>query len=140
MIAAMDWIRTWFDVRWLTAAVVALLVVLVSTHIPQEMMPQALQVHLLDKVEHVVAYGTLALLFLLSFRRPPGVKVMLVILLVGAMVGALDEVTQPWVNRIASSLDVAADVIGIALVCILFWAVQFFRRERTERSTPVSNS
>ena len=140
MIVTMSLIRTWFDVRWLTVAVVALFVVLGLPHIPQEMMPKSLQVHLLDKVEHVVAYGMLAFLFLLSFRRPPGVKAMLVVLLVGALVGALDEMTQPWVNRIASSLDVAADVIGIALVCILFLAMQFFRRERTERSTSVSNS
>jgi len=134
----MNLIRTWFDVRWLTAAVVALFVVLVSTHIPQEMMPKSLQVHLLDKVEHVVAYGMLAFLFLLSFRRPPGVKAMLVILLAGAMVGALDETTQPWVNRIASWLDFAADLIGIAIACVFFLVMRLCRREKALHSVTSS--
>ncbi len=140
MIAAMDWIRRWFDSRWLMAAIVALLVVLVSTHIPQELMREPLQVRLLDKVEHIAAYGAVALLFLLSFRRPPGVKTMLIVLAVGAAVGGLDEKTQPWVNRIASWSDLAADVIGIALACLLFVAMQSFRRERPGRSASVPNS
>lgn len=130
MIAVMNLIRTRFEVRWLTVAVAALLTVLTLTHIPQEMMPKPLQVHLLDKAEHTVAYGILAFLFLLSLRRPPGVKAMLAILLVGMLVGALDELTQPWVNRIASWLDFAADVIGIAFACIVFVLMQLGRREK----------
>ena len=130
MIAVMNSIRTWFDVRWLRGAVAALLFVLTLTHIPQEMMPESLSVHLLDKAEHFAAYGVLTLLFLFSFRRPPGVKAMLLVLLVGAMVGALDELTQPWVNRIASWLDFAADVIGIAIGCAAFLVMRLCRREK----------
>lgn len=138
MIAVMNSIRIWFDVRWLMAAVAALLVVLTLTHIPQEMMPKPLSVHLLDKAEHAVAYGVLAFLFLLSFRRPPGVKAMLVILLAGAMVGALDETTQPWVNRIASWFDFAADLIGIAIACVFFLVMRLCRREKALHSVTSS--
>lgn len=138
MIAVMNSIRTWFNVRWLTAAVVALLVVLTLTHIPQEMMPKSLSVHLLDKAEHLAAYGLLALLFLFSFRRPPGVKAMLVLLLAGAMLGALDEMTQPWVNRIASWIDFAADVIGIAIACVFFLVMRLCRREKALHSVTSS--
>ena len=120
MIPAMNRIRRWFDPRWLVAATASLLVLLVLTHIPQEMMPRPLQVRLIDKVEHIAAYGIVTFLFLLSFRRRPGVTTMLALLLVGAIVGVADEVTQPWFNRMASMHDWVADIIGIAVACGVF--------------------
>jgi VanZ family protein len=127
---AMSRIKTIFEPRRLAVAVAGMVGVLVLTHIPQEMMPKQFSGNIIDKAEHAVAYGTIAFLFLLSFRQPPGVKAMLVLLLVGAAVGALDETTQPLVNRIASSLDFAADCIGIALVCGVWLVTRLFRRER----------
>ena len=59
----MNGIRKWFNLKWLMVAVAALLTVLVATHVPQEVMPKSLDVHLLDKIEHVVAYGAVAFLF-----------------------------------------------------------------------------
>ena len=93
-------------------------------------MPKQLSGNIIDKAEHAVAYGVIALLFLLALRRPPGGKALLVLLLAGAAVGALDELTQPLVNRIASTHDFAADVVGIALVCGIYWVTQRCRRER----------
>lgn len=130
MIAAMNMIRRRFDPRWLTAAIASLLVLLVLTHIPQEMMPRTLQVRLIDKVEHIAAYGAVAFLSLLSFRRWPGVKAMLVLLLVGAVIGVADEVTQPWFNRSASVHDWIADVVGMSVACVVFSLIQLLQGRR----------
>ena len=138
MIAAMSALRTWFDGRWLAVAMAALVVLLALTHIPQEMMPKALDAHLLDKVEHVVAYGVVAFLFLLSFRRPLGVTGVVVFLLVAALVGGLDEMTQPWVNRTASGLDFVADMIGVVVAYVIFLAMRLCRRERVLHSVTPS--
>ena len=130
----MERLKTLFDCRWLTVAVVGMLMVLGLTHIPQEMVPKRLQVHMLDKLEHVLAYGLIAFLFLMSFRKPPGLKVMTIILLAGALLGAADEMTQPLVNRIASPIDFDSDEIGVTLACVLFLVMELRRRARTLRS------
>jgi VanZ family protein len=130
MIAAMNRIRRWFDARWLVPATASLLVLLVLTHIPQELMPRSLQVHLIDKIEHMVAYGAVALLFLLSFRRPPGVTTMFALLLIGAVIGGADEVTQPWFNRMASVHDWVADVVGMSVACGVFSLIQLLQGRR----------
>jgi len=122
--------NTVFEPRRLAVAAVGLLIVLGLTHIPQEVMPRQLQGHFIDKLEHAVAYGTITLLFLWAFRRPPGPKALLILLVVGMAVGALDETTQPLVNRIASTRDFAADCIGIVLVCAVYLMMRLCRRER----------
>jgi VanZ family protein len=123
-----------FDRKWLVTTGVATLAVLGATHIPQEMMPKALSVHMLDKVEHVTAYGTVAFFLLMSFRRPPGLKVTAAILLAAALMGAIDEVTQPLVHRTASSADWAADLVGVAIACGVYLFIRFYRREHLLRS------
>lgn len=121
-----------FHRRWLVATFFATVAVLGATHIPQEMMPRDLQVRMLDKIEHTAAYGALSLLLLMSFRRPPGLKAMGAILLVGMLVGAVDEATQPLVNRVGSPGDWAADVVGVGIACLLFLVIRFYlRRSRS---------
>ncbi|UCD50632.1 MAG: VanZ family protein [Phycisphaerales bacterium] len=127
---ARGWIGTTFITRRLAAAVVGTLVVLALTHIPQAVIPKPFRGNLFDKAEHAVAYGAIALLFLRSFRRPPGVRVVLVLLLAGGAVAALDEITQPLVSRHASAVDFAADMIGIVLVCAVCLVTRLCRREQ----------
>lgn len=118
-----------FHRRWLMVTGVAVCAVIGATHIPQQMMPEALQVRMLDKIEHMAAYGMIALFLLLSFRKPPGFKAMAALLLAGGLLGAIDELTQPLVHRNASGVDWAADLIGMALACALFLCLRFWRRE-----------
>ena len=59
-----------FRRRWLAAFLLCLIVVLTLTHIPRDALPRMLQRSMLDKAEHVVAYGMIAMLFLLSLRGP----------------------------------------------------------------------
>ena len=46
--------------------------------------------------------------------------------------------TQPWVNRIASVQDFAADLIGITVACIVFFGIRFCRREKVPQSVTSS--
>jgi VanZ family protein len=112
--------RSCFHPRWLLLTLLAAGIVLGLTHIPGERMPRALQVHYLDKAEHVVAYGVIAGFFLLSLKRPIRPAVLLIGLVVLAVLGILDETTQPLVNRFASVSDYACDLIGIAIPCAVF--------------------
>jgi VanZ family protein len=111
--------KSCFRPRWLMLTLLVAVVVLGLTHIPAERMPRALQVRYLDKAEHVVAYGLIAGSFLLSLRRPVRPAVLLIGLALLAALGALDEVTQPLVNRIASFADYTCDLIGVAVAGVV---------------------
>jgi len=119
--------NTWksgFYLGWVFVTLCAVAVVLGLTHIPGEDMPPILEVHDLDKLEHLAAYGLIASFFLLSLRRPVRLALLLLGLAVLAGMGALDELTQPLVHRAASLGDYACDLAGIALACLLFGAAQ----------------
>ncbi len=109
-----------FHRRWFFASLASMMLVLVLTHIPQEALPRALHGHLLDKVEHMGAYGWVAILFLLSLRDPVRPIPAVAGLLVLAGIGVVDETTQPLVNRTASVSDYVSDLIGIALAGAVF--------------------
>jgi VanZ family protein len=113
-------LRSQFHPGWLAVALASMACLLTLTHIPNEVLPKVLQRSLLDKVEHAVAYGVIAILCLHSLRRPVRPLLLLILLLALAVVGALDEITQPLVNRHASITDYAFDLIGIAAACVIF--------------------
>lgn len=93
---------------------------LTLTHIPNDALPKVLQRNMLDKIEHAIAYGLIAILFLCSLRRPVRRLPVLIVLAALAVVGALDEITQPLVNRYASVGDYVSDLVGIAGACVIF--------------------
>lgn len=113
-------LRSQFHPRWLAIALLSTACLLTLTHIPNDVLPKVLQLRLLDKVEHAVAYGLIAMFCLRSLRRPVRSLLLLILLLALAVVGALDEITQPLVNRHASITDYAFDLIGIAAACVIF--------------------
>jgi len=113
-------IRPYFHMGWLTASIVSTLGVLVLTHIPQAAVPRIFQENLADKAEHILAYGLVSLLFLLSLKRSAPLSVPIVGLLALAGIGILDEVTQPLVNRYASVGDYMADLVGIGAAWVIF--------------------
>jgi VanZ family protein len=118
---------TRFHSRWLVASLAALACVLISTHIPQAAMPRFLQHTFLDKIEHVLAYGTIATLFVLSVPPRTSLTVSLAGLLALAGIGILDEVTQPLFNRTADVRDYLSDLVGILLACSILLAKRRFR-------------
>ena len=122
MIRAMsnNWTHFRFRRGWLTASLLCMIFVLLLTHIPHQALPKILQENMLDKVEHVVAYGLTAFLFLQALPNPVHPALPVIGLLVLGAIGVLDEVTQPLVNRYASVWDYASDLVGILLACMIF--------------------
>jgi hypothetical protein len=138
-----------FHPRWMAATVLSVVGVLGLTHIPGEDIPRVLQVHYLDKVEHVVAYGLITGFFLLSLKRPARPEgrtrsgpagrgrfraaVPLIGLAALAALGALDEMTQPLVNRVASVADYACDLLGVAIPSVVFLVGRLSRTSAADR-------
>jgi len=108
-----------FHPWWMVVALVSMGGVIALTHIPQDVLTRVMHANPHDKIEHVVAYGVVAALLLLSLRRPVPWVLLLALLCALAAVGALDEMTQPLVKRQASFLDYAADLVGIAGGCLI---------------------
>jgi len=119
----------YFNLKWLTIAILFAAIVVLVTHIPQEIMPERLQVSGLDKVEHIVAYGAITFLFILSIRARPSLLSAAILFFAISVVGALDELTQPFVNRVASTMDWLADIIGISVVLLTFVCFNHSKRQ-----------
>jgi VanZ family protein len=138
-------LRGAFNAKWLAVAVAATLGVLGLTHIPQDAIPRVLTADRFDKVEHVIAYGIMAALYLFALNRESvdslkqadegkrrrwevkgwlGVAVLIILGL--AALGGVDESTQPYVNRTCDFWDWVGDVTGIVGISAFFvtkWAV-----------------
>ena len=68
-------------------------------------------------------YGVVTLLFVLSFRNPPSLFSASLLFVAILSVGAIDELTQPFVNRTASLADWLADTIGVITVLLVVLCV-----------------
>ena len=108
--------ETRFNIRSLTIAILFTAAVLVFTHLPQETMPSSLQEDGVDKLQHVLAYGVITFLFLISLRTSPTILSAFLLFLVISVIGAFDELTQLFMNRSASVTDLLADIVGILTV------------------------
>lgn len=126
-------LNNYFDIKWLALAVTFTATVLILTHIPKEVMPSQLQENSPDKLYHVVAYGAITFLFILSLKNLPSMLSALLVFFALLAISIVDEVTQPFVNREASLTDLTANVIGIVTV-LLFSMVskRLFRNTKTE--------
>jgi VanZ family protein len=99
-----------------------------ATHVPH--VPPPVPPHS-DKWLHIAAFAVLAALFAWtwSLRAPFGWRQGLAVLVILAVYGAVDEVTQPYTGRYASVADWIADVIGIVCGLAAFVAGgRLFRR------------
>ena len=124
---------SYFNLKWLTIATVFTAIVVLFTHIPQEIMPERLQVRGLDKIEHFVAYGAITLLFVLSLRdRFSSLSAAALFFAISAL-GAVDELTQPLVNRTASPVDWLSDIIGIGVVLLAFICSKHSKRQNCDK-------
>ncbi len=121
-----------FNIKSLITAILFTAAVIVFTHLPQETMPSSLQEDGVEKLQHVLAYGVITFLFLISLRTSPTMLSALLLFLVVSAIGAFDELTQPFVNRTASVTDFVADIVGI--LAVLFFSTML--RRRFLRSNP----
>ena len=102
MIALLAFIRSY----WVAITAVTLMTITVLSLWPLETLPQ---VPGGDKTHHFIAYA--ALMFPAALRKP---KYLLFIGLLFIVWGGAIELVQPYVNRYASLLDVAANTAGLA--------------------------
>ncbi len=124
--------ETYFNIKSLITAILFTVAVLVFSHLPQETMPSPLQKDGVDKLQHVLAYGVITFLFLVSLRTSPTILSALLLFLAVSVIAAFDELTQPFMNRTASITDLVADIIGILFV--LFFSTM--RRRQFLRPKP----
>ena len=125
-------LETRFNIKSLATATLFTVAVLVFSHLPQETMPSSLQKDGVDKLQHVLAYGVITFLFLISLRTSPTILSALLLFLAVSAIGAFDELTQPFVNRTASVADLVANIVGILFV--LFFST--IRRRQFLRPNP----
>jgi len=109
-----------FNLKWLIVAVALTAILLFLSHLPPELIPSQLHTGGLDKLAHMLGYGVITLLFILSFKNPPSLFSASLLFVAILSVGAIDELTQPFVNRTASLADWLADLVGVTSVLLLF--------------------
>jgi VanZ family protein len=117
--------RNWRSNRLKTWALALLVVywlaLFAGTHVPRvphELLPRNVS----DKLLHLTAYAGLAFLICLnwSLRRPLTWRLGVIVLILLAGIGAVDEVTQIPVGRDCDILDWYADITGATVGVGLF--------------------
>ena len=121
--------------RWGLAAL--WLAAFIGTHIPAERVPE---LHASDKILHAAGYAVLATALWLvlaadGIGRARRIAVALSVLIFYA---AMDEATQPWVNRSASIADWLADGTGVVVAVAVWEAIASFRSRRRRSASPSS--
>jgi len=114
------YVMSTFNIKWLIVAVVFTAIVFFITHLPPEVLPNRPQASGLDKLQHVVAYGVITFLFILSLRTSCSLLSASLLFIAVLTLAAIDELTQPLVNRMASFTDLLADIIGFITVLFFF--------------------
>lgn len=104
--------------KWFIAALGILFLIIVLTHIPQSKITQRINTAYLDKVLHIVAYGILGYMLLRAIRLRSKFISLLIVLGLITVIGAIDESTQPLVQRTASVADWFADCGGVCIAGI----------------------
>lgn len=112
-------LKNFFDIKWLVLAVIFTVAVIFFTHIPQKFVPSQLQKSGLDKFQHIMAYGIITFLFILSLKNSLSLPSMSLLFFFILAISIFDEVTQPLVNRQASFRDSLADITGILIVLLI---------------------
>lgn len=116
----MSELKKYFKIKWLIISIFTSVSIFFITHIPQKFMPNRLGAIGIDKIGHIVAYGIITLLFIISLRSSLSLFSIVILFFAISCFGVIDELTQPLVNRAGSLLDWFADIIGISVVLFSF--------------------
>ncbi|MFC1792682.1 VanZ family protein [Planctomycetota bacterium] len=92
-------------------------------------MPKRLLVIGLDKIEHIVAYGAITFSFILSLRTRLSLLSAAILFFAISILGAVDELSQPLVNRVACPVDWLADIVGISVVLLIFVCFNYSKHQ-----------
>lgn len=131
----------YFSIKWLIVALISTATVIFLTHLPREIIPSQLEERGLYKLAHIVAYGALTFLFIVSLRISHILFPALILLSGILLLAAVDELTQPLVNRTASLIDWVADAIGVAVILLLFIYAKHAKQQASAKTnTSIQNS
>ncbi|MHC4982199.1 MAG: VanZ family protein [Planctomycetota bacterium] len=111
----------------------------VLTHLPAKRLPP---LGVKDTALHSVGYFVITSLFLLSIFARGTSRLRRAALVFGIMItyAAIDEITQPLVNRYAALADWLADAIGAAAAIVVWESfLAILDRRRRAAATPESN-
>ena len=103
------------------------------THLPANRIPPT---RVSDKVGHMAAYGILGILLFASLRASQWTirQACIGVLGIGMIYGALDELLQIPVGRVADIKDWFADVTGLAFATVICVAVERMGRKPEARN------
>ena len=107
--------KRFIKIPWVIAALGTLFVIVVGTHLPESVVVRQLNVTSFDKIVHVAAYSILGYMLLRAVSVRSKFVSLLIVLGLIAVIGALDEFTQPIVHRTASVTDWLADCGGVCI-------------------------
>ena len=113
-------LQKYFKVEWLILSVTLIITIILFTHIPQQLMPSQFQEGIFDKFFHVLAYGSIAFLLVLSIKSSFFVRLIVPVIFILFVICIVDEITQSLVGRQTSIADFIADVIGIMFALLFF--------------------
>jgi VanZ family protein len=131
----------YFSIKWLIVALISTATVIFLTHLPREIIPSQLEERSLDKLAHIVAYGALTFLFIVSLRISHILFPALILLSGILLLAVVDKLTQPLVNRTASLIDWVADAIGVAVILLLFIYAKHAKQQASAKTnTSIQNS
>ena len=105
------------------------ILLVVATHLPR--VPTFVRGPGADKWLHFAAYGcqTALAMSVFHFTNRLVLKNVIVLIILLATFGAIDELTQPLFSRQAELLDWVADCVGIVFGVCLAWLVVYIRGE-----------
>ena len=95
------------------------LAILVVSHLPKGVLPRT---GLHYRVEHALAYGTLAAAWVFALRKRRVVVRAVITLCIIGVLGAVDELSQPLVGRQCGALDWLTD-LAAASVAVGLWVL-----------------
>ena len=94
-----------FNIKWFIIAIVFTALLVSFMHLPEEPVPILSQqggLKELEELQHILAYGIITLLFILSIKIPFISLSGLILLFAVLAIGTIDEIIQPLCNRTAS--------------------------------------
>jgi VanZ family protein len=129
--------RLWRPRLWQLVLACYWLALFLGTHLPIDRL--ALHRGSADKFAHIAAFGGLAILVAITWRLSGGrlhARQLIWVWIIVVLYGAIEETTQPLVNRSASLIDWMADALGATLGLVVFW---WWLRRWLDKAIPASN-
>ncbi len=110
-------------------------IIAISASLPGALLPHWLH-HNFDKTVHTVVYGLLAMSWLMALRpflRSISLAVIITMLLCLTTGFGLEWLQDIIPRRRSDPLDVRADMIGVLVVCGVWWVIVQFQRFQQAR-------